>query len=243
MSDRHVVPAEDGWHVEKEGAQRASARAATQAEAITRALEIVANDGGGEVVVHGADGVVRDTRTVAANTEVSTVDAATASATATARGARDTAAAAADEASTTARTVADEATGTARNAAGTARDAAEDIAGEARTAGRRAGTEVNRAARDAGDALVTGADRAAVTGDELGDRLADASHRTGRTIRDVTERAAHPLDCAAHALNPVRIAGRTAGAVLAGVLHVGAVVTGRGTRLAQRGTRQVAGRD
>lgn len=249
MSDRHVVPADDGWHVEKKGAQRASARAATQAEAIMRALEIVANDGGGDVVVHGVDGAVRETRAVAGNADVSTADSAVVAAGAAANGVRQTASAAADEAFSTARTVTGEATGAARNAADTAQDAAEsvseaaeDVAADARAASHRARDEVAETARDAADSLVTGADRAAVAGENLGDRFEHASHRTGRTIHDVTERAARPLDAAARALNPVRVAGRTAGVVLAGVLHVGAAVTGCGARLVQNRTRRGTGR-
>ncbi|MCO5605580.1 hypothetical protein L7F22_059763 [Adiantum nelumboides] len=64
MADRYVVPTEDGWQVQKKGAQRASAKAATQAEAVERATEIVSKDGGGKVVVHGTDGKVRETHTV-----------------------------------------------------------------------------------------------------------------------------------------------------------------------------------
>ncbi|MCX6467147.1 MAG: hypothetical protein NTW05_26710, partial [Pseudonocardiales bacterium] len=59
------------------------------------------------------------------------------------------------------------------------------------------------------------------------------SDQAGRYIHTVTERAAFPLDAAARALNPVRIAGRTAGVVIAGALHVGAVVTTTGTRTAR----------
>ena len=95
---------------------------------------------------------------------------------------------------------------------------------------------------DSGEALVDGADRAAEVGEDLGDRLQTASHRAGRYIHLVTERVAGPLDAAAHALNPVRIAGRTAGVVIAGALHVGALVTSRGTRRARRSTRSVTGR-
>ena len=50
MADRYVVPTEDGWQVQKKGAQRASAKAGTQAEAVERATEIVSNDGGGQPI-------------------------------------------------------------------------------------------------------------------------------------------------------------------------------------------------
>ena len=179
MPDRHVVPAESGWQVEKDGAKRASAKAPTQAQAVKRAVEIVANDGGGQVVVHGADGAVQETRTVEAGAE-----------------------------------------GTAATAAVTA----------------------TASAANSPDALVDGADRTAEVGDGLGDRLQPASRRTGEYIHSFTERVAHPVDAAARALNPVRIAGRTAGVVIAGALHVGAVVTRGGTRTAKRSAHAVAGR-
>lgn len=63
---RHVVPGKDGgWAVKKADGDRASARADTQAQAIARAKEIVHNAGGGEVTIHGRDGKIRDSDTVA----------------------------------------------------------------------------------------------------------------------------------------------------------------------------------
>lgn len=63
---RHVVPnANGGWNVQKPGGSRASAHTDTQAEAIARAKEIVGNAGGGEVRIHGRDGKIRDSDTVA----------------------------------------------------------------------------------------------------------------------------------------------------------------------------------
>jgi len=64
MSDRHVVPSGDGWDVRAPGADRASSHHDTQADAIDRARQIVRNDGGGEVVIHGQDGRIRDSDTV-----------------------------------------------------------------------------------------------------------------------------------------------------------------------------------
>jgi len=62
---RHVVPgANGGWDVTKPGASRASAHTDTQAQAIDRARGIVTNAGGGEVVIHGRDGRIRDSDTV-----------------------------------------------------------------------------------------------------------------------------------------------------------------------------------
>jgi uncharacterized protein YdaT len=64
-NDRHVVPDGDGgWAVEKGDHERVSSKHATQEDAMRRAHEIVANAGGGEVVVHGTDGQIRDKRTV-----------------------------------------------------------------------------------------------------------------------------------------------------------------------------------
>ncbi len=64
-NDRHVVPNSDGgWDVEKPHAQRASSHHDTQAEAIKRGREIVDNAGGGEELIHGRDGQVREKNTV-----------------------------------------------------------------------------------------------------------------------------------------------------------------------------------
>jgi uncharacterized protein YdaT len=63
---RHVVPNQDGgWDVRAPGAQRASTHEQTQADAVRRAREIVGNTGGGEVVIHGRNGQIRDSDTIA----------------------------------------------------------------------------------------------------------------------------------------------------------------------------------
>ena len=65
-SDRHVVPNPDGgWDVRAPNAERASSHHDTQGDAIDRARDIVGNAGGGEVVIHGRDGRIRDSDTVA----------------------------------------------------------------------------------------------------------------------------------------------------------------------------------
>ncbi len=65
-NERHVTPHPDGgWQVSNPGSGRASARTDTQAAAIDRAREIVGNSGGGEVVIHGRNGQIRDSDTVA----------------------------------------------------------------------------------------------------------------------------------------------------------------------------------
>jgi hypothetical protein len=64
-NERHVTPHPDGgWQVSKPGANRSSARADTQADAIDRAREILQGDGGGEIVIHRPDGRIRDSDTV-----------------------------------------------------------------------------------------------------------------------------------------------------------------------------------
>ena len=64
--NRHVVPNPDGgWDVKKPGAKRASTHHDTQRQAERRAKEIVGNAGGGEVRIHGRDGRIRDSDTVA----------------------------------------------------------------------------------------------------------------------------------------------------------------------------------
>ncbi|GFG50145.1 hypothetical protein CQY20_31970 [Mycolicibacterium agri] len=65
-NSRHVVPSPSGgWDVKKPGASRSSAHTDSQREATQRATEIVRNSGGGEVRIHGRDGQIRDSNTVA----------------------------------------------------------------------------------------------------------------------------------------------------------------------------------
>lgn len=64
-NDRYVIEHEDGWAVVKELHERASAVFPTQAEAMTRAREIIRGLGGGELVVRGLDGQIRLKETVA----------------------------------------------------------------------------------------------------------------------------------------------------------------------------------
>jgi hypothetical protein len=63
---RHVVKnPKSGWDVKAGGAKRASAHEKTQSAAEKTAKKIVGNAGGGEVVIHGEDGRIRDKDTVA----------------------------------------------------------------------------------------------------------------------------------------------------------------------------------
>lgn len=62
---RHVVPNPDrGWDVVKPGAARASSHHDTQADAISRARDIIGNAGGGELNIHGRDGAIRAKDTI-----------------------------------------------------------------------------------------------------------------------------------------------------------------------------------
>ncbi|WP_353647408.1 MULTISPECIES: DUF2188 domain-containing protein [unclassified Mycobacterium] len=64
-NSREVVPnADGGWDVKKPGASRASAHVETQAQAVDRARQILRNDGGGELRVHGRDGRIRNSDTI-----------------------------------------------------------------------------------------------------------------------------------------------------------------------------------
>lgn len=63
---RNVTPNGDGrWAVHRPGADRASSIHATQRAAAHRAREALVNTGGGELTVHGRDGRIRDSDTVA----------------------------------------------------------------------------------------------------------------------------------------------------------------------------------
>jgi hypothetical protein len=68
MSERHVVPnkgPEGGWKIISPDSD-AGARTATQADAIEHAMHSLNQGNGGEVVIHGLDGQVRDRRTIPA---------------------------------------------------------------------------------------------------------------------------------------------------------------------------------
>lgn len=64
-NQRHVVQHPDGgWAVRKPHSLHVSSRHSTQAQAQTRAKEILSRGGGGEAVTHGRDGHFRDSDTV-----------------------------------------------------------------------------------------------------------------------------------------------------------------------------------
>lgn len=66
MANYHVSKHPEGkWQTKKEGADRASGIFETQREAEKAAKDYSANSGGGEVRIHGLDGKIRDSDTVA----------------------------------------------------------------------------------------------------------------------------------------------------------------------------------
>lgn len=64
-SSRHVVRDGKSWAVKKPGTASAESRHRTQGAAEQRAKQQVRREGGGEVRIHGRDGRIRDSDTVA----------------------------------------------------------------------------------------------------------------------------------------------------------------------------------
>lgn len=64
-TNRHVVKDGKGWAVKKPGNPEPESRHRTQGAAEDRAKERVRDEGGGEVRIHGRDGKIRDSDTVA----------------------------------------------------------------------------------------------------------------------------------------------------------------------------------
>ena len=65
MANYHVARHPRGWKYQREGAEKVSGIVATQSEAEALAKQLTANSGGGEVRIHGRDGKIRDSDTVA----------------------------------------------------------------------------------------------------------------------------------------------------------------------------------
>lgn len=66
MSNYNIVKNPGGgWDAKQDGAQRASFHGETQFKAESVAKGFAANSGGGEVRIHGLDGRIRDSDTVA----------------------------------------------------------------------------------------------------------------------------------------------------------------------------------
>ena len=71
-TEAHVMPdgKRGGWQVVRGGSGKVGTRHATQSEAERHARELVIRAGGGEVIVHGRDGRIRESATIAANGHV-----------------------------------------------------------------------------------------------------------------------------------------------------------------------------
>ena len=76
MANYHVSKDNDTnkWNIQKEGGSRSSGSADTQKQAEQLAKQFAANSGGGEVRIHGLDGKIRDSDTVAPGNESSAKD-------------------------------------------------------------------------------------------------------------------------------------------------------------------------
>lgn len=59
----HVVPGDDGWKVNKQGGQRASATAGTKAEAVQKAKDLAKAQPLGQVIIHKEDGTIQTEHT------------------------------------------------------------------------------------------------------------------------------------------------------------------------------------
>ena len=55
----HVVPAEKGWEVKKEGNKRPSAKTKLKVDAIARAKELAKKGKLGQVIIHKKDGKIQ----------------------------------------------------------------------------------------------------------------------------------------------------------------------------------------
>lgn len=59
----HVLPANDGWSVKAEGAQRAASTHSTKKEALDAARELVKSKEPSQLIIHRLDGSVQDAHT------------------------------------------------------------------------------------------------------------------------------------------------------------------------------------
>src|SRR4051812_8695854 len=146
MPDRHVQPQGEEWTVTVPGDDQVTARTATEVEAVERAVNIVADHGGGEVVVHGGDGEGLETRHVDAGTTEISPPAAEVAENAGVEGGIETV---------------EEALGARGDeASGTSGDEASDTSGDV-------ADEVRAAVQDAGEAAETAAAAAADTAEDV----------------------------------------------------------------------------
>ncbi|MDP1760005.1 MAG: DUF2188 domain-containing protein [Candidatus Woesebacteria bacterium] len=64
MANQHIVPDDKGWAVHGAGNSKDTVHLNTQLQAIERARQILQNQGGGELVIHGANGKIRAKDTI-----------------------------------------------------------------------------------------------------------------------------------------------------------------------------------
>ena len=70
IGNRYVQPSkkDDGWEILKEGHRRATAHAATEAQAVARARTLARREGGGEIRIMDRTGKIADVRVVSGAT-------------------------------------------------------------------------------------------------------------------------------------------------------------------------------
>ncbi|WP_433802188.1 DUF2188 domain-containing protein [Actinomycetospora sp. CA-084318] len=181
MSDRHVRAVDDGWAVEKTDASRASAVLAVQAEAITRAVEIVANDGGGDVIVHDRDGKEVERRAVARDADDAAAVATELAAAVTGKKGKETAKAAGKAVKEDAQEIGADARTVARKTAGQAEDGAEKARATAAAAADGVKAQVDEV-RSGDKSLRSAAQDVSSIARTTGGQIADQADRTGRQI-------------------------------------------------------------
>jgi hypothetical protein len=181
MSDRHVRAVEDGWAVEKTDASRASAVLAVQAEAITRAVEIVANDGGGDVIVHDTDGKEVERRSVERDADDAAAVATELAAAVTSKKGKETAKAAGKAVKEDADEIGADAATVAKKTAGQAEDGAEKVRATTKAAADGVKQEVDEV-RSGDKSLRAAAQDVSSIARTTGGQVADQADRTGRQI-------------------------------------------------------------
>jgi hypothetical protein len=181
MSDRHVRAVDDGWAVEKTDASRASAVLAVQAEAIARAVEIVANDGGGDVVVHDVDGKEVERRTVERAADDAGAIATELATAVTGKKGKETAKAAGKAVKEDAEEISADAKTVGKKTAGQAQDGAEKVAATAAAAADGVQQEVEEVRSGNKSARSAARDVASIA-QTTGRQVADQADRTGRQI-------------------------------------------------------------
>ncbi|WP_345418408.1 DUF2188 domain-containing protein [Actinomycetospora chlora] len=191
MPDRHVQPSDGEWTVTVPGDEQVTARTATEVEAVERAVTIVSDHGGGEVVVHGEDGEVVDRRHVDAG------DGLAPSTRAAAREAGAAVEAVGEDAAETAEDVARDASTTAKKAAGHTRTGARKAGATAAAAGSGIADQVRAVGegdKDVSSAAQDAASIAQTTGEQIAERAEGTAREVAAEARAAGPRAAERVD-------------------------------------------------